>query len=374
MDRTGPGADSNKMKDPVVHEALRQIQQIVAEEIGSALPEHARSRVEKVLHSALGQLAGAPQRDQNLTREVTILLADLRGFTAISASHPANTVLDLLNRCFVTMSEIIFRHHGTIDKFMGDSILVIFEESRGDGVRNAVACAVDMQCAMEAFNLVNRSNGLPELYFGIGLNTGRVMSALLGSDLYSEYTVIGDEVNLASRIESFSLRGQVLISESTYERCAGFVQTGEPMDVFVKGRSKLVVLREVLTIPSLGKAVPRQEIRRSPRVQVKLPFNYRMVVEDVVIPEARMGCILDIGYYGVLAEIATSPTQFAEVLIDFDLPLVGQKMKDLCGKVVKVIPREDCTRVGVEFSSMAPEQRAAVQLFVQLLIQGSESG
>jgi adenylate cyclase len=240
-------------------------------------------------------------------------------------------------------------------------------------VRNAVTCAVEMQCAMEAFNSANRGRGLPDLFFGIGLNTGNVMSALLGSDLYSEYTVIGDEVNLASRIESFSLRGQVLISESSWERCRDFVQTGEPMDVFVKGRSKLVVLREVLAIPELGKAVPRQEVRRSPRVKVKLPFSYRMVVGDVVVPETRMGCILDIGYHGVLAEVAAAPGQFSEITIEFDLPLVGQKVGDLYGKVVKVIARDDCARVGVEFLSMTPEQRAAIQLFVQLLIQGTET-
>jgi adenylate cyclase len=241
-------------------------------------------------------------------------------------------------------------------------------------VHNAVACAVDMQCAMEAFNAVNRAQGLPDLYFGIGINTGRVMSALLGSDLYSEYTVIGDEVNLASRIESFSLRGQVLVSESTWQKCVGFVEAGEPMDVFVKGRSKLVVLREVLAIPSLGRVVPRQEFRRSPRVQVRLPFNYRMVVNDVVVPQARMGMILDIGYHGVLAEIALAPSAFSEVVVEFDLPLVGQKIGELGGKVVKVVQREDCARIGLEFSSMTPEQRAAIQLFVQLLIQGTETG
>ena len=363
------------MKDPVVHEALRQIQEIVAQETGRALPVPARERVEKVLHSALGQLAGSGKRENYLVREVTILLADLRGFTTISSQHPAATVLDLLNRCFVGMSEIIFRHHGTIDKFMGDSILVLFESPRGsdDGVMNAITCAVDMQCAMESLNAANKAQGLPEMYFGIGLNTGRVMSALLGSDLYSEYTVIGDEVNLASRIESFSLRGQVLVSESTYERCAKRVTTGEPMDVFVKGRSKLVVLREILSIPELGKTVPRQEIRRSPRVQVKLPFNYRVVANEAVMPESRMGCILDIGYHGVLAEITSPATQFTEITLEFDLPLVGQKVAELYGKVVKVIPRADCTRVGIEFSSMTPEQRAAVQLFVQLLIQGSEA-
>ena len=363
------------MKDPVVHEALRQIQDIVAQEIGKALPTTARTRVEKVLHSAFGQLAASARRENYLVRDVTIMLADLRGFTAISARHPAQTVLDLLNRCFIGMSEIIFRHHGTIDKFMGDSILVIFEGGgRGDeGVMNAISCAVDMQCAMEKINAAHKSEGLPEMYFGIGLNTGRVMSAMLGSDLYSEYTVIGDEVNLASRIESFSLRGQVLISESTYERCRDRVITGEPMDVFVKGRSKLVQLRELLSIPESGRTVPRQEIRRSPRVQVKLPFTYRMVVGDVVVPEARMGCIIDIGYHGVLAEIAAAPSQFAELTVEFDLPLVGQKVAELYGRVVKVVARGDAARIGVEFLSMSPEHRAAIQLFVQLLIQGTET-
>jgi adenylate cyclase len=362
------------MKDPVVHEAVRQIQQILAEETGAALPPSARSRVEKVLQSTLGQLGGVARRDENALREVTIMLADLRGFTTIAAQQPAPVVLDLLNRCFIGMSEIIFRNQGTIDKFMGDSILVIFESGRdGEGVMNAVTCAVDMQCAMEALNAAHKAQALPEMYFGIGLNTGRVMSALLGSDLYSEYTVIGDEVNLASRIESFSLRGQVLISDSTWERCRDRVVTGEPMDVFVKGRSKLVVLREVLAIPGSGKSVPRQEIRRSPRVQVKLPFNYRAMLGDVVVPEAKMGCILDIGYHGVLAEIAVAPARFDEITLEFELPLVGQKIADLYGKIVKVVPKDDCTRVGVEFLSMTPEQRAAIQLFVQLLIQGTES-
>jgi hypothetical protein len=102
-------------------------------------------------------------------------------------------------------------------------------------------------------------------------------------------TVIGDEVNLASRIESFSLRGQVLISQSTYERADGFVKCGESMDVFVKGKSKLVVLREVLGVPSLGKEIPRQEVRRSPRVDVMLPMHYRMVENDFIVPETYEG-------------------------------------------------------------------------------------
>ena len=274
------------------------------------------------------------------------------------------------------MSEIIFRHHGAIDKFMGDSILVLFESGASlaeDGVRRALSCAVDMQCSMEELNRFHRQERLPEMYFGIGINTGRVMSALLGSDLYSEYTVIGDEVNLASRIESFSLRGQVLVSQSTFERCNGFVKTAEPMEVFVKGKSKVVILREVLGIPSLSKVVPRQEVRRSPRVDVMLPIYYRMVVNQVVVPETHEGRVLDIGYHGVLAEIDRPISQLSELSLAFDLPLVGKRVTDLYGKAVKVVPKGNRTHVGIEFSSMSAEHKANIQLFVQLLIQGSES-
>ena len=298
-----------------------------------------------------------------LTREVTVLRADLRGVTSVT--------LDLLNACFSSMSEIIFRHRGTIDKFAVDSILVTFESegSPVDGVRRAVSCAVDMQTAIDALNKEHRRQGVPEVFFGIGINTGRVLSTKLGADLYSEYDGIGDEVNLASRIESFSLRGQVLLSESTWKRCAGFVKAGEPMDVFVKGKSKLVTLREVQGIPSLFKHVPRQDERRSPRVRVSIPCTYRLVVNGIVVPDVREGRILDIGYHGVLAEIELAVSHESKLALRFDLPLVDEHVRDISGKVVKVMKKEGCTRAGIEFNSMTPRQKSAIQRYVQLLVQ-----
>lgn len=363
------------MKDPVVNETLRQIEKIVSEDAGRELRPDARARMQKVLEDAIGKMT-TPHTSDQLAREVTILLADLRGFTTICSRYPANVVLTLLNRCLARMSEIVFRHHGTIDKFMGDSMLVLFESGvdPSEAVRRALVCAVEMQNAMHELNQLHRRSEYPEMYFGIGINTGRVLSALLGSDLYSEYTVIGDEVNLASRIESFSLRGQVLISESTYDRARDFIVTGDPMDVFVKGRSKLVVLREVLSIPSMAKVVPRQESRRSPRVEVKIPLNYQMVVNEVVVPEERYGCILDIGYHGILAEITLPVSPLSEVQVGFELPLVGKRVGSIYGRIVKVIPRGDNVyHAGVEFTSISDEDRASIQLFVQLLIQGTEA-
>jgi adenylate cyclase len=312
--------------------------------------------------------------DNFLSREVTIVLADLRGFTSISESFPPTAVLELLNRYLGRMSEIIFRHEGAIDKFMGDSIMVLFgaPHAHDDDVQRALACAVEMQLAMEEINHDNKQLGMPELYMGIGINTGTVMAGLLGSELYSEYTVIGDEVNLASRIEAFSLRGQILISRNTYERCSDFVQTAEPMDVHVKGKAEPVSLREVLAIPSLGLEVPRQEIRRSPRIEVRIPFTYQLVKSKIVVPQIHQGTILDISYHGVLAEVSEEIEALSEIKLGLDLSLVGYKASDIYAKVLKCRQHDARYLAAVEFTSVSVQSTMNIQQFIHLLIQGSD--
>jgi adenylate cyclase len=161
----------------------------------------------------------------------------------------------------------------------------------------------------------------------------------------------------------------VLVSETTYRRCEGFVKANEPIDVFVKGKSKLVALREVVSIPSLGKVVPPQDHRRSPRAASCIPFTYRMVVNGVVVPEPRPGTILDIGYHGVLAEIGAAISAGSRLELDFELPLVDERFRALPGQAVKVIARDAAARVGIEFPAMSPRQRGALQRYVQLLVQ-----
>jgi adenylate cyclase len=246
-------------------------------------------------------------------------------------------------------------------------------DSPEDAVRRALLSAVDMQIAMNELNEHYKQFGLPELYLGVGINTGPVMRGVLGSDLYSAYTVIGDEVNVASRIEAFSLRGQVLISQSTFDHCLDFVETGEPIDVHVKGKTNPVRLREVLGIPSLGKNVPRREIRRSPRVSVKMPFSYRVIEGEIALPRIHWGMILDIGYHGVLVETDQQLAPSSEVKLDLDLPLVGCKAADVYAKTLKTEKIDDGFVSGLEFTSVGAQDSRNIQLCVQLLIQGSES-
>ena len=231
------------MKDDPSKEAVRSLQALIARETGAPLKPAAEAELESIIQHARGadgeDTAAGPEHSF-VRREVTILLADLRGFTSITATLPAGTVIAMLNRCLGRMNEIVSRHHGTIDKFMGDSIMVLFgvPTEHPDDVKRALTCAIEMQLAMVELNNQDRQEGMPELFMGIGINTGSVMAGKFGSNFYSEYTVIGDEVNLASRIEAFSLRGQVLISENTFDQCRDFVTVSDAMEVYVKGKTQ----------------------------------------------------------------------------------------------------------------------------------------
>src|SRR5450830_191704 len=303
-------------------------------------------------------------------REVTVVLADLRGFTALTATQPAGVIIALLNRCLAVLSEVILRHGGTIDKFMGDSVMALFgaPQGRPDDVERALVCAVEMQLAMAVLNREGSQQGLPELYMGIGINTGQVIAGRFGSAAYSQYTVIGDEVNLASRIESFSLRGQVLVSEHTYQRCAHLVEASGPMEVHVKGKSEAVRVREVVAIPSRGLHVPRAEVRRSHRVEVRLPCTLHELKHKVVLPHPMAAVIIDVGYHGLQIELDQPLEPFAELKLEFALLLVDFTVSDVYAKVVKCRPCEGRWRAGLEFTAIGVESSARLQTFVQLLV------
>lgn len=361
------------MKDNPGREAVRRLQALIARETGAVLKHAARMEMESIVQCALGAEAEDRVTDGDHSfepRNVTILLADLRGFTSITTTQPAGIVIGLLNHCFGRMSEIIALHQGVIDKFMGDAIMVLFGApiERPDDVRRALVCAIEMQRAMVELNDSHRQSGVPDLYMGIGINTGSVMAGRFGTDFYSEYTVIGDEVNLASRIEAFSLRGQILISESTFAQCRDFVTVGDAMEVFVKGKSQSVRLHELLEIPSRNLKVPRQELRRSHRIEVKLPCSFNFVQGKIVMPHAISANIRDIGYHGVLIELDHPIEVHDEVKLEFELPLVDFMATDIYARVVKAQRRDNRLFAGLEFTSINPDTNMKLQLFVQLLV------
>ena len=178
---------------------------------------------------------------------ITVLFADIRGFTRISEHAPPEKIVQLLNRYFSAMTDIIFAHGGTLDKYLGDGLMALFGAPTvtPKDAANAVAAAVAMQRRMLSINDELREEGFKEIGIGIGLHTGEVTVGYIGSERRSEYTAIGDAVNTASRLESNAKAGEILVSEVTAKAAHSRYQLAPRDPITVKNREQPVPLFEV---------------------------------------------------------------------------------------------------------------------------------
>jgi len=180
-------------------------------------------------------------------RTVSILMSDLRGFTAAAEGLPPEKVIAFLNIYLGAMTDVITRYKGIIVEFIGDAILAAFGATvaRPDDAERAVACALAMQLAMEQVNKALGAEGLPVLEMGIGINTGDVVVGNIGSTQRAKYGVVGSHVNLAGRVESCTTGGQVLISERTARPLGDELEIGGRFTIQAKGFREPLTLFEV---------------------------------------------------------------------------------------------------------------------------------
>ena len=196
-------------------------------------------------------LAGGAQLGGEL-REVTVLFADLRGFTSFSERRAPEEVVSLLNTYFTRMNEVVERHHGLIDKFLGDGLMALFGAplATGDDAGNALQAALDMVEELEALNVEVVARGLPRLDIGIGINTGVVVAGNMGSPNRLNYTVVGDGVNLAARIEGLTKRAEfqthIIATDAAVRAAKRQVRTRNLGLVQVRGRQEPALLHAVL--------------------------------------------------------------------------------------------------------------------------------
>jgi len=171
-------------------------------------------------------------------RVATVLFADIRGFTSMCENMEAADVLLLLNDYFEKMVEIAFKYEGTVDKFVGDMIMVVWGApvSHPDDPERAVRAALDMQAALEKYN----ATGKRKIQVGIGINTDRLVAGYIGSTRTMSYSVVGDSVNVASRICSAAGPGEILISENTCQYVRGLFKVAESEPIQAKGKSQAI--------------------------------------------------------------------------------------------------------------------------------------
>ena len=269
------------------------------------------------------------------TRIVTMMMADLRGFTSISERLAPEKVVLIVNNYLEKMIEIIVRHRGTIDGFTGDGILVTFGApmARPDDTERAVACAVAMQLAMVEVNARNREMGLPTtVEMGIGLNTGEVVVGNIGSMQRAKYGVVGSAVNVTSRIESYTNGGQIMVSQSTLDVVGDYVEIEEQLYVEPKGVSLPIPIYSVVGIrgrPEL--ALPRIEAQLKPPA-TPLTVRFSLVQGKDVSGEIVEGKITRLSRHNAEIEAKSGFPAFANLKLQ--LVSDGEAMTgDLYAKV-----------------------------------------
>ncbi len=197
-----------------------------------------------VAHPELAQLGG--QR-----RDMTVLFSDIRGFTTLTERGKPEDTVGMLNEYFTRMVDVVFRHQGTVDKFVGDMVMALFGAPLDDPqhAEHAVDAAIEMIAELDRLNAEWRNAGRPsDLDIGIGINTGPMIAGNIGSSALMSYTVIGDAVNLASRLESLNKQygTRILISDATRQRLTGRYPVRALGEVVVKGKTEAVGVFEVV--------------------------------------------------------------------------------------------------------------------------------
>ena len=343
----------------------------LATRLGVELSVRDRAAISQFAHDLLGETPGdVPPA----LREVTVLMADLRGFSALAAGSDPTTLVTQLQPFFAGMAELIHEHGGFIDKFLGDGVMALFgaPDESTEHLRDALRCAARMQGAMEALNTTYRARGLPQLYAGIGVNTGEVMSGAFGSDDYSEYTVIGDAVNLAARMEKFALRGEVLLSEACYRLAADDIEIAGTRQLRVRGQRGPVTLYALGAVTHPQRIeVPSVEMRSSPRVPVDLPLHYHPVEDQRVLPHEYEGNIINLGYGGMLAQIPRPLPDMGEITFALAPEPTATRHEDVYARALHQREIDDGFQTAFAFTSVGTHGQEAVRRYVDQMIWGA---
>ncbi len=279
-------AAATAIENARLYTSLQQSNRLIRQTFGRYLSEEI---VQTILETPDGMKLGGEQHT------VTIMMTDIRGFTALCERLSAEDIVAMLNQYFDVMTDIIFQYQGTIDEFIGDGILVMFGApiQREDDAQRSVACALDMQLAMEEVNRRNQEAGFPTIEIGIGVHTGEVVIGNLGSHKRSKYGLVGHNVNMTARIESYTVGGQILISDETRRACGDYLRLDRSLEVMPKGVKEPVTIYDVSGIGgNFNIFLPQKRVVKLVALSKPIPIEFTIVEEKHAGKEFYAGTMM----------------------------------------------------------------------------------
>ena len=295
-------------------------------------------------------------------REVTILMSDLRGFTAMAARMSPHDVIEFLNLYLESMVDVISQFEGTIDEIIGDAILVIFGAPLAceDHAAKAVACGLAMQSAMSDVNARLAAKGAAELEMGIGIHTGRVIVGNIGSLRRTKYAAVGSNVNLAGRIESFTTGGQLLISEGTREKIRAPLQIDGEFQVEPKGADRRLRLFEISGIGAPYNLTLLRRTRPLRWLPQPVAIHFTVLEEKFVGRTVYDGQILALSDFEAVIECELALAPLCNLKIEVQAAPGGHPAGEIYAKVLRAADGTS-THTHVRFTSVSPEMKAWAQ-------------
>ena len=335
---------------------LARAHELVRHAFGRYVSEEVAS---SILQSPEGLEMGGEERD------VSVLMSDLRGFTALAARLQPQEVIEFLNLYLETMVDVIGRYEGTINEIIGDAILVIFGApiACDDHAGKAVACGLAMQLAMAQVNQRLVAKGAAELEMGIGIHTGPVVVGNIGSLRRTKYAAIGSNVNLAGRIESFTTGGQVLISESTRGKIKSALRLDGHFNVEPKGAKTSLELHEV------GGIGEPYNLSLPEKSRVVFPLSDPLAIHFTVLEEKFVGRTLHEGRLVSISETEAgleselTPALLSNLKIQLASASGTAPVGEIYAKVIEPVTGTS-NQMRVRFTSLSPELKTWVQEFV----------
>ncbi len=296
-------------------------------------------------------------------KNITLLMTDLRGFTAMSEKHSPEVVISVLNDYFEVMIDIIEKYHGTLNEIIGDALFVLFNApvELDNHSESAVACALEMQQAMQKVNEASEKKNLPTLEMGIGINCGDVVVGNIGSSKRTKYGVVGADVNLTGRIESYTVGGQVLISESVHRNCTSNLEIVNELRVQPKGVKAMMSIFDVTAIgaPYSIKLATNTDYRTTLTEPLKL--SYKTLDGKHLSDKSEPASIIEISHETAIFVCESKLDVLNNLLINIADKDLSQF--DIYAKVVKT----NNSHVEIRFTAIPDE----VKPYFEQLLQSS---